>query len=224
MTRLPQIAFTLIALTACVPHDPDDPSTGTTEKGLFEVSGKTQAVRVINSATEAVPVSLVTMGHGITVAERDAPTRQPFQRRLSLNTLVSTGATTGDTVISIPAHKLLVIEHVSGRTLVTHPDIQVAFRIVGGVDPDGIGGPLPVQTVDLFASSTLVGPAGTGNLWITNQPVRGYMGRTDENFIEVQQLVIGGASSPTGEAIGTLTITGYLVDHFPPPPPVEVQP
>jgi hypothetical protein len=172
-------------------------------------------VRVVNTQTNPVPVSVINFPTGtntvnvssstnapLLVRDVDNPARQHVVRlAVQLNILV--GETqAGGLMYTVPAGKRLVIEFVSVRTFVDPG--QKVFVDVGVSDGQ--------TTYDINLAPTLVGtfPAGNSGLFgdrsAISQQTRLYANAGDTVHAFVQK------NDDAGAGQANLTVTGYLVD------------
>jgi len=176
-------------------------------------------VRVVNTQTNPVPVSVINFPAGtntvnvssstnapLLVRDVDNPARQPVVR-LADDVNVPVGETTGrKQMYTVPAGKRLVIEFVSVSTFVLPPG-QKLFVDVEVVDvSDG------QTTYDINLAPTLVGTftVGAGG----NQGDRSAISQQTRLYANAGDTVRGFAqkNDAVGAGQATITVMGYLVD------------
>jgi len=157
------------------------------------VAGKD--VRVINSASEAVPVEI---GNGsanpVLTRDVDRPTAQPFQHQAILE--LADGQHTVDAQIPVPEGKLLVIEFISLNGSAPK-DHQIYLSVLTRVAPDNIYRPHYIE----YSKQDF----GSFNHYTANQMVRIYADPPLAT-VRLQHLPL------TGAVAFRCNISGYFVD------------
>ncbi len=170
--------------------------------------GQTSNVKVVNAASDwlgPVPTNVVnTPASPVPVRDVDNPARQPFQAQ-AVGGFADGASTTGDvTITTVPAGKLLIIEHVSVFGAMLPGQKMVRARlIIRWSTPGGslvIRPPLVIRPQGSNAD-------GTRDYFVASEPVRFYAGDGLVSW-EAERDSSAGAN-PTGIDINC---EGYLVD------------
>jgi hypothetical protein len=164
-------------------------------------------VTVNNTPSNAVPVTgvvgvtslpSVTINNSTPVNVRDAegPARHPFQAKAEVQ-LGQGHIVAVSTLLTVPAHKLLVIETLDAQfgadTAGQAPGIQL-FNIVGGVTG--------FHSIPMIMQQAVAG----ASLYVGSQPVRYYADAGTPVQVDM------GRTSDAGNANFEINISGYLVD------------
>jgi hypothetical protein len=179
-------------------------------------------VRVINTATEAVPVSVQgtptvkavqqgpwnvaiagtpavsvsnSEGNPLSIRDVDRPTAQPFQYEVDLT--VGPGFGGQNAFVPVPAGKLLVIEHVSAFGYTPNDQEIDTFAILTHVAPDNT---YRFHYLDFEKRSV-----GTQSTYTVSESLRLY---ADTPGATVRASRLGS----TGSVTFKYTVSGYLVD------------
>ena len=163
------------------------------------------SVTVVNTDANPVPVVQqggVTLNGTVPVRAVDSSTAQPVVRGGAATS--STGIGPVVDLYTVPAGKLLVVEHVSARLSVV-PGVKVLFG-----DFRGQRGDLPFSTGEIVLLPVFTGTSEPRNpqkdIYLVSQPVKFYVAAGDH--------VIAGFSQDLfdTEASVFCSFTGYLVD------------
>ena len=173
-------------------------------------------VRVVNTQTNPVPVSVINFPAGtntvnvssstnapLLVRDVDNPARQPVVRLADAVNVIVGETQAFKQMYTVPAGKRLVIEFVSVRTFVLPPG-QKLFVEVGVSDGQ--------TTYDINLAPTLVGTftVGTGG----NQGDRSAISQQTRFYANAGETVRAFAqkNDDLGAGQATITVMGYLVD------------